>query len=404
MSYAVHELAGQQEAARSISAEMAGHCFRALFDNTESMAIQGYTADGTVVYWNPASERLYGYTAEEALGGNILDLIIPADMRDEAARAMRRMFQRGQSIPSERLNLRHKNGGRVPVYSSHTLVAVPGHPPVGFCMDADMSALERAEAEIWSAKAEADRANLAKSKFLAAASHDLRQPAQSLQLLVSSVEHYVSHLPQMARTVDVMKTAMDSLNGLLAGILDISRLDAGLLRPNLESVDCGAVVARLAEEYAPVAAAKGLALRSRPRQLHTRTDAALLEQALRNLIENALRYTNRGRILLGVRPRGARIGIEVIDTGIGIPADKHREIFEEFYQVGNPGRDRSQGLGIGLAIVGRVASLLGGEVTVVSQLGRGSRFSVLLPREASPYASAEAQTWTRSGNPMGPRR
>lgn len=403
MSYAVHDLAGQQEAARSISAEMAGHCFRALFDNTESMAIQGYTADGTVVYWNPASERLYGYTAEEALGGNILDLIIPADMRDEAARAMRRMFQRGQSIPSERLNLRHKNGGR-PVYSSHTLVAVPGHPPVGFCMDADMSALERAEAEIWSAKAEADRANLAKSKFLAAASHDLRQPAQSLQLLVSSVEHYVSHLPQMARTVDVMKTAMDSLNGLLAGILDISRLDAGLLRPNLESVDCGAVVARLAEEYAPVAAAKGLALRSRPRQLHTRTDAALLEQALRNLIENALRYTNRGRILLGVRPRGARIGIEVIDTGIGIPADKHREIFEEFYQVGNPGRDRSQGLGIGLAIVGRVASLLGGEVTVASQLGRGSRFSVLLPREASPYASAEAQTWTGSGNPMGPRR
>ena len=112
------------------------------------MSIQGYLSDVTVVYWNRASEMVYGYTAKEALGGNLLDLIIPHDMRHEVAMAIAWMFESGQGIPPGRLNLRHKDGHTVPVYSSHTIVSVPGQLPVLFCMDTDMSDLERAEAEL----------------------------------------------------------------------------------------------------------------------------------------------------------------------------------------------------------------------------------------------------------------
>ncbi|MBV2134237.1 EAL domain-containing protein [Pseudomonas sp. MAP12] len=122
--------------------------FQKLFDEADAMSIQGYLADGTVVYWNRASERIYGYSASEALGANLLELIIPADLHHEVEAAMRWMFESGQGIPPARLQLRHKNGQRVPVYSSHTLVTVPGHPPVLFCMDADMSHLQQAETEL----------------------------------------------------------------------------------------------------------------------------------------------------------------------------------------------------------------------------------------------------------------
>ena len=122
--------------------------FQKLFEDADAMSIQGYLPDGTVVYWNRASEHIYGYSAEEALGGNLLDLIIPNEMRTAVEGAVRWMFEHGQGIPPSRMNLRHKNGSKVPVYSSHTVVAIPGYTPVLFCMDADMRALAQAEAEL----------------------------------------------------------------------------------------------------------------------------------------------------------------------------------------------------------------------------------------------------------------
>ncbi|HJW23685.1 MAG TPA: EAL domain-containing protein [Rhodocyclaceae bacterium] len=122
--------------------------FQRLFDDADALSIQGYLPDGTVVYWNRASEKIYGYTAAEALGANLLDLIVPADMRQEVQAAMGRMFESGEAIPPGRLNLRHKDGRTVPVYSSHTIVAIPGQTPVLFCMDSDVTHLERAEREL----------------------------------------------------------------------------------------------------------------------------------------------------------------------------------------------------------------------------------------------------------------
>lgn len=242
------------------------------------------------------------------------------------------------------------------------------------------------------AKTEAERANQAKSKFLASASHDLRQPVQSLVLLLSVLERQVEARSKAAKTVNMMKAAMHGLHGLLSAVLDISRLDAGVVTPIMGYVDLGALVGRLAVEYAPKAASKGLEFRVAPQRLGGHADPNLLERTLRNLIENALRYTSNGGVLLGIRRRGAFVRIDVIDTGMGIPADKQAEIFEEFHQLHNPGRDLEQGLGLGLAIVARLADLLGAQVEVASNVGRGSRFSLLLPLacEAGPTVGAPA--------------
>ncbi|MCW2285453.1 PAS domain S-box-containing protein [Rhodoblastus acidophilus] len=253
-----------------------------------------------------------------------------------------------------------------------------------FGSNTEVTEQKRLEEEMRLARAEAERANVAKSKFLASASHDLRQPVQSLVLLLSLVEGQVKDNARAARTVDMMKQAVGGLNGLLTAILDISRLDAGIIEPVLEPVAIPAFIDRLAREYRSKAAAQGLRLRVRVARgvCCVRTDAALFERALRNLIENALRYTPRGGVLIGARRRGDRIRIDVIDTGVGVPREKQAEIFEEFHQLHNPGRDLERGLGLGLAIVARLSALLGVKVDVSSRVGRGSRFSLSLPEDA----------------------
>ena len=254
----------------------------------------------------------------------------------------------------------------------------------GTCTDIhELIRRKQVESDLRAAKAEADRSSLAKSKFLAAASHDLRQPAQSLSLLLSVIRSELPDTPIAAEAMSLAQDSLSSLNGMLAGILDLSRLDAGVVAPNMSSLDLGEFVYRLASEYRPRAVASGLVLRVAPRDLHASTDTALLERILRNLIENALRYTEKGGILIGLRQRGDRIRLDVIDTGMGIPAEQQTEIFEEFRQLHNPARDSSKGLGLGLAIVARLARLLGAEVQVSSRLGRGTRFSLLLPRDRS---------------------
>jgi two-component system, sensor histidine kinase and response regulator len=165
----------------------------------------------------------------------------------------------------------------------------------------------------------------------------------------------------------------------------------------LACVEVGEIVGRLAREYEPRAAAAGLVLRHAPRTLRAHTDAALLERILRNLVENALRFTSKGGVLIGVRQRGEKVRLDVIDSGIGIPADQQTEIFEEFRQLNNPARDSSQGFGLGLAIVSRLTQLIGSEVQVASRLGHGTRFSLLLPLEQSAPAPVQAAPVVEDG-------
>jgi PAS domain S-box-containing protein len=251
-----------------------------------------------------------------------------------------------------------------------------------------------AREEAFVAKAEADRASLSKSKFLAAASHDLRQPVQSLLLLIEVLKNRLAGSP-VQKAVDQMEEAVNALHLLFDSMLDISRLDAGVIVPSLQTVDMGALLGRLADEYRLRAEHQGLDFRMMPTSAYVRTDPLLIERVLRNLLENALRYCPTGRLLVGCRRRGKTLQIDVADTGIGVAPDHLEDIFEEFHQVANTARDRSRGLGLGLSIVKRIMRLLGGTVSVRSTLGRGSCFSITLPM-ARRVKSGERRTAGRT--------
>jgi signal transduction histidine kinase/CheY-like chemotaxis protein len=227
---------------------------------------------------------------------------------------------------------------------------------------------------------ELDRANAAKTRFLAAASHDLRQPMQAISLLVESLQGRATPDPAAGRIVQSMRTSIAAMSALLNEILDISKLDAGTVKPQPSVFPVARVLDRLRSSFSHTAAQDALTLRVRPCAATVETDEVLLYRVLVNLTNNALRYTRAGGVLIGCRPRGDALSIEVWDTGVGIPNDKLKEIFREFHQLANPQRDREQGLGLGLAIVERTAQLLGLRLEVRSRLGRGSVFSLTVPR------------------------
>jgi signal transduction histidine kinase/CheY-like chemotaxis protein len=234
------------------------------------------------------------------------------------------------------------------------------------------------EARVAQRTDELSRANAAKTRFLAAASHDLRQPLHAIGLLVGLVRERIRY-PEVRLMVDKIQHSVDNMGMLLKGLLDISRLDAGAVRPTLQEVHVAELLASVREVEMPLARAKNIALRFAPCRAVVRTDRVLAESILRNLVANATRYTERGKVLVGARRRGATLTLQVHDTGIGIGAEHDQKIFEEFYQVGNAARDRTLGLGLGLSIVQRTAALLGHPLRFRSQPGRGSTFEFDLP-------------------------
>ncbi|HYG86488.1 MAG TPA: ATP-binding protein [Azospirillum sp.] len=230
------------------------------------------------------------------------------------------------------------------------------------------------------ARAEAVRANAAKTRFLAAASHDLRQPIQSMLLFAGTLGSHI-HDGRGREKLALLERSLDTLRDLLEGLFDMSRLDSGAMDVQLADFPFRPLIEEIEASYAPIAASKQLAFRvGGGCGVLVRSDRTMLGQILRNLVENAIRYTDAGHVEVDCVPSPKGIRIEVRDTGIGIPADHLDRIFEEFHQVGNPERDRTQGLGIGLAIVQRLSHLLGHPVSVQSKPGRGSIFSVEVPR------------------------
>lgn len=238
----------------------------------------------------------------------------------------------------------------------------------------------------------AEESSVAKSRFLAAASHDLRQPLHALSLFVQSLED--ADLPKTERkAVENVRRATDAMEELFNALLDISKLDAGIVDAKATVVPVRPILDRVTAEFKPVAEDKGLKLRRRCRECYVQTDPVLLERIVRNLVSNAIRYTDTGGVLVGCRKTTGGVRIDVWDTGPGIPVDQHEMIFREFYQLGNPERDRRKGLGLGLAIVDRLSKLLDHPLHLRSQPGRGSVFRVDLPAgdpaKYVPQASVE---------------
>ena len=224
----------------------------------------------------------------------------------------------------------------------------------------------------------AEEANIAKSRFLAAASHDLRQPLHALGLFVQALEE--SPLANRERQViGNIRHSVDAMEELFNALLDISRLDAGVVQPIVTTIPLSMVFDRVRFEYAPIARQKRISLTVMKTAVHVVSDPSLLGRIIRNLLANAVRYTDRGGVVIGCRRRGNTVRIEVWDSGRGIPPERHAEIFREFYQLENPERDRRKGLGLGLAIVERLSRLLDHPIQLRSTVGKGSVFSVTVP-------------------------
>lgn len=248
--------------------------------------------------------------------------------------------------------------------------------------------------ELASSKEEAERANAAKSRFLAAASHDLRQPMHTVSLLVGILRERLRGR-EGRDLIDKVQISVHSMERRFNSLLDISQLDAGAVRPNVTQIPLQALFDEIVENYAPQARAKGLDLRTVATRAIVRTDISLLERIVGNLVANAIHYTRRGGVLVGTRRRPEGVSLVVCDTGIGIAQEHLAEIFEEFFRIEDARGEQGQGLGLGLSIVKRSAALLQLPLRVSSRLGSGSTFELVLPVVAdagdpSTSPSAEA--------------
>lgn len=251
--------------------------------------------------------------------------------------------------------------------------------------------IETATRELRLKKEEAENANYDKTRFLAAASHDLRQPMHALGLFVGEL-HTKLTTPEQRKIVGKVEESVDALSNLLDALLDISKLDAGVVTPNITAFSIGSLLERIERDYMPLAERKGISLRVIPNNTKIQSDPILLERILVNLISNAIRYTPvGGRVALVCRSRGGRLKIEVRDSGIGIPKNEQEKIFREFVQLSNKERDRSKGLGLGLAIVDRISRLLHHDIVLRSDTHKGSTFAVSVPRIVSPLLESALQ-------------
>lgn len=328
--------------------------------------------EGRVVAVNEPFSRLLGWCE----GAPLADIF--GDRRG------REWWNGGAAVDREaaEIALRRRDGGMVPAR-----VAASSLGSASLLVAVDLSDFDR-RIEQERRKTEAvERAAKSRMRFFAAASHDLRQPLQALALFISVLERYVGR--EGANVLSAAKTSLHSMEEMFDALLDMSRIDAGILEPHPAVFMINDVLEQLELEFAPQAMQAGLELRVVASSAAVRSDAAMLTRILRNFLSNAVRYSARGRILMGCRPSGNHLRIEVWDTGPGVSEELRDRIFEEFFR--GPGTDTGgqPGVGLGLAIVQRVATVLGHRLGIRSHPGRGSMFSVTVPRALDSDVDAD---------------
>ena len=325
--------------------------------------------DLNIRFFTPATRSLFGIIATD-IGRPISDLssIVHDSALEDDALSVLHIHE-----PMEREITSHGNAWfirRIFPYRTHT--GAVGGVVITY---SDITEVKHVAEALDAAKRQADLANLAKSRFLAAASHDLRQPLQTLSLLqgilARSIEGDVAQ-----KLLGRMDETLGAMTGMLNALLDINQIEAGATSAEMVDFPVDDLLRRLRDEFDYHARARGLSFRMVPCSLTVHSDPHLLEQILRNLLSNALKYTSSGKLLLGCRRRGSLLSIEVWDTGIGIAPSEHEKIFEEYHQVDNVARERDLGLGLGLTIVRRMADLLDQRLHMQSALGKGSVFAI----------------------------
>jgi len=361
--------------------------FRRFLQEVQSVSVQGYGPDGTTQYWNHASELLYGYSAEEAIGRNLLDLIIPPEMRDDVAQAIRQMSQTGEPIPSAELTLMHKNGSRLTVFSSHAIIQTPGRAQELFCVDIDISERKLAEAALAEAKHAAEAGNRAKGEFLANMSHELRTPLNAILGFSDLLLQDDSLSPHQKENLSIINRSGGYLLGLINDVLDMAKIEAGRVTLQECDFDLRRMIGDLMALFQIRAVEKGLTLSATldpgvPVWVHA--DENKLRQVILNLVGNAVKFTPTGSVDLAVRPMetadGPHLLFAVRDTGPGIAGEEQGRIFEPFVQTAS-GHTAQEGTGLGLSISHRFVQLMGGTLTVTSSgvPGEGSVFQFHIP-------------------------
>jgi PAS domain S-box-containing protein len=360
-------------------------------------------ADGTVVFANQQVEALFQY-APGAIVGKPVEVLLPERFRARHS-GHREQFAKHRRVRPMGAGLdlfgRRSDGTEFPVEISLSPIR-DGERMLVAAAIRDVTDRKRIEAELVAAREvavrardAADRANQGKSRFLATASHDLRQPLQTLALLHGTLARCTHHA-DAAEALKGQEQAIGAMSRLLNALLDISKLESGAIHPELSDFPVAPLLEELRSEFNGVATAKGLRIRvdARP-DIVINSDRALVEQVLRNLLSNAIKYTSSGSVTLRCRIVGSRAELEVVDTGVGIPADQLPYICDEFYQVGVDAHTVREGYGLGLSIVQRLVKLLDATLHVTSKVGVGSAFAVDLPlgahqvqRAAPPAASA----------------
>ncbi|HLJ86727.1 MAG TPA: hybrid sensor histidine kinase/response regulator [Candidatus Angelobacter sp.] len=266
-------------------------------------------------------------------------------------------------------------------------------------LSAEIQERERLVIALRNAKLMAEESNLAKSRFLAAASHDLRQPVHALGMFVGALR--ARPLDSEGRKiVDHIDDSIHAMSELFTGLLDVSRLDAGVVQPCLQTFCVQTLLERIYHQFLEPGRRKGLCLTLHPCSLFVCSDPVLLERILRNIVANAVQYSDSGRIAMGCRRRGGGLSVQIWDMGRGIALEHQELIFQEFYQIGNDERDRSKGMGLGLAIVKRLTTLLQTPLHFSSQLGKGSMFAVEVALASAASYIPTVEQESKSAGPM----
>lgn len=334
--------------------------------------------EGRITIVNEQAEEMFAYDREQMIGETI-EFLLPARLRGNHV-GHRNAFTnkprlRPMGVGMELQGCR-SDGSEFPVEISLSPVKA-GTGSFVSSVIRDVTKRKKMEQEIIAARQEAERANKANSAFLAAASHDLRQPVQALSLLNGALRRTVKDELAL-EMIESQGHSLDAMTNLLNSLLDISRLDAGAVSPEIEEFSIQRLIDRLSAEFSRQAMHKGLEFSADTCKAVIRTDPNLIGEIIQNFVSNAIRYTEKGIVQLGCEEVGGKLRVKVTDTGIGIEEDQLDAIFDEFHQCKTPGSNK-EGFGLGLAIVRRLADLLDHEVTVESKPGEGSCFCISMP-------------------------
>ena len=334
---------------------------------------------GAILFANTQVSALFGFSASELVGSPV-EILMPYRFRTRHI-AHRTSYGENVRVRPMGMGLElygiRKDGSEFPVEISLSPIRQDDSTVVAAAIR-DVSERKRAEQALQEARLDAEQANRAKSRFLATASHDLRQPLQTLGLLNGALRR-MNPDEESGDLLREQDQAIEAMSRLLNGLLDISKLESGAVQPELVDFDIAPLFDQLRRDFAHLAANKGLRFSIDTPRAHVHSDVVLVGQLLRNLLSNAIKYTPQGSVELRCVPLGTRLRIEVRDTGVGIAEDQQALIFDEFYQVGISPHSSRDGYGLGLSIVRRIARLLGLRIDLSSTPGQGSVFAIELP-------------------------